>query len=206
MRGTYGTLSIDPNTGEWTYVLDNAAANVQGLGQFQTVIDTFSAHAIDEYGVSSFRPISLSVVGTGETPNPGPLFFTGSPANELVSGTDGDDQFTGGLGSDFLIGLAGSDRFIYQNAAQGVDTIVDFTPGPGGDKIDIKDVLLGSYVPGSSNIAAFVQLAQVGSHQTLLVDANGTTGGAAFTALATLQGHTGLLLNDLIANQNLVVA
>ena len=204
--GTYGTLTVD-DFGVWTYDLDNDAANVQNLPQGQAVVDTFSVRVTDEYGVSSFRPVSVTVIGTGETPAPGPLSFTGtSNFNELVSGTEFDDQFTGGLGNDFLIGLAGSDRFIYQNAGQGVDTIVDFTPGAGGDKIDIRDVLAGSYMPGTSNIADFVQIAHVGSHDVLRVDANGTAGGPVFTDLATLQGATGLLLNDLIANQNLIVS
>jgi hypothetical protein len=38
------------------------------------------------------------------------------------------------------------------------------------------------------------------------VDANGPAGGATFSDLATLQGLTGLVLNDLLNNQNLVVS
>jgi Ca2+-binding RTX toxin-like protein len=171
----------------------------------QAIVDQFSARVTDEYGVSNFRPMSISVVGTGEPPPPGPMTFTGSAANELFTGSSSDDQFTGGGGNDFLVGLGGSDTFIYHSASEGVDTIVDFTPGAGGDTIDIRDVLAG-YTPGVSNIADFVQTTEFAGNSTLRVDANGPVGGANFSDLATLQGVTGLVLQNMLDNHNLVVS
>lgn len=84
------------------------------------------------------------------------------------------------------------------------DAIADFARGATGDKLDIKDVLVG-YTPGSSNIANFVRLSGT-SNSTVWVNADGV--GSDFLAVATLQNvaMSSTLLNDMLAQGNLVVA
>jgi len=131
--------------------------------------------------------------------------INGAAGNDTLNGGEGDDILNGGAGSDVLIGGAGRDRFDYNAINEGLNTINDFARGTSGDMLDIKDVLVG-YTPGSSNINAFVRLAGTTSSTTVSVNADGV--GTDFVALATLQNiaMSSALLNDLLANGNLVVA
>lgn len=78
--------------------------------------------------------------------------ITGGAGNDTLSGGAGADSTSagagsdvvnGGAGADRLVGGAGSDRFDYNAISEGYDTIADFTRGAGGDKLDIRDVLVG---------------------------------------------------------------
>jgi Ca2+-binding RTX toxin-like protein len=111
----------------------------------------------------------------------------------------------GGGGADVIAGGQGSDRFDYNSINEGGDTISDFTPGVGNDKLDIKDMLVG-YDPSTSALSDFVKLTTSGGNTIVSVDPNGSAGGQSFTQLVTLQNVTGLLLNDLQANGNLVLS
>jgi Ca2+-binding RTX toxin-like protein len=129
--------------------------------------------------------------------------FASNGADSL-QGRNGDDWIEGRRGNDTLSGGAGSDRFDYNSIADGVDLITDFTKGTGGDKLDVKDVLVG-YNPASSNINNFVHLTGTAS-TTVLVNADGA--GTDFVALATLQGvaNSAGLLSDLLTHGNLIVS
>jgi VCBS repeat-containing protein len=195
VHGTYGTMSID-NTGHWSYVLDNSPL-VDGLAPGQSVTDTFAAQVIDEHGVSTARPISINIQGSEPTQS---ISYFGTAADETVASSPLIDFLTGG---------GGSDTFVYHNApAGGYDIINDFTPGtgPNADKIDIRDVLSGSYVPGTSNIADFVQVTDFGDHSTLAVNTSGAAHTTPFVDLAILQNVTGQTLQSLLDNHNLVVS
>ncbi len=130
-----------------------------------------------------------------------PLSLFGGAGNDVLVGGGGDDTLTGNGGNDSLTGGAGSDRFDYNAIGDGTDIVTDFVSGAGGDALDIRDVLVGfdPATPGN-----FIQLEEAGGSTTVRVNADGA--GADFVALATLQGQTGLLLNDLLANGNLIVA
>ena len=67
----------------------------------------------------------------------------------------------------------------------------------------MSDVLAG-YTPGSSNAGDFLRLVESGGSTRVEVNADGA--GADFVQLATLQGATGLILEDLVSQGNLVLA
>jgi Ca2+-binding RTX toxin-like protein len=126
---------------------------------------------------------------------------------EVVNSAEGQSvsgvTHTATAGNNTLTGSAGSDRFVYSSVNDGLDTIVDFEFGSWGDTLNISEVLQG-YVPGSSNPASFVRLTESAGNVTVSVNADGI--GSDFVALATLQGVTGALLNDMLAQGNLVLS
>ncbi|SMP35994.1 VCBS repeat-containing protein [Shimia sagamensis] len=66
--GFYGTLALDPNTGTWSYVLDNTSAAVQALAAGQTVVETFDVLVSDGNGGFDTATISIDVNGTNDAP------------------------------------------------------------------------------------------------------------------------------------------
>ncbi|WCP69316.1 VCBS domain-containing protein [Vibrio tubiashii] len=63
---TYGSISIDDQMGEWTYTLDNNAA--QPLAEGQEVQETFVVQVDDGLGGSSQQNIVITIEGTNDDP------------------------------------------------------------------------------------------------------------------------------------------
>jgi Ca2+-binding RTX toxin-like protein len=127
----------------------------------------------------------------------------GTAAANVLNGGAGNDVLVGGLDADRLTGGSGSDRFDYNSIAEGLDTITDFTRGSTGDKLDIKDVLVG-YKAATSNIDDFVRLS--GATSTIVaVNADGA--GTDFVPLATLSNvaMSAVLLSEMLGQNNLLV-
>jgi VCBS repeat-containing protein len=59
---TYGTASINPSTGLWTYNLDDTNAVVQALGPDDTLIDTFTVRVSDLAGADT-QVITITIQG-----------------------------------------------------------------------------------------------------------------------------------------------
>ncbi|MFM9842378.1 MAG: beta strand repeat-containing protein [Dongiaceae bacterium] len=145
----------------------------------------------------------------------------GDLGNDLLQGGAGDDTVDGFFGNDLLvggasndtlnlaedfdtlIGGAGIDTFNVRFADANRDVIADFDGNPGGDVLDLS-ILLSGYAPGVSNPADFIQTVVVGGSTQLNIDADGATGGIAYTlTAATLLGVStdlaGLIANGVIA-------
>ena len=157
--------------------------NGAGGPLYDTEILQFTVVAVNDSSILAFDALGVS--------------------GEAITGTAGDDILAGTAGDDVFSGLGGSDTFKLQPG--GYDVVTDFAAGPGGDKLDISDLLVG-YTPGTSVLADYLQLAPAGGDTVVSVDRDGGGGTYSSQAVATLQGVTGLLLNDLEANGNLVVA
>src|SRR5690606_29545361 len=67
--GTYGTLSLDPSTGEWTYTLDNSSPDVQALAKGQVATDTFTVTITDQHGASTQTSVNVTVNGANDAPH-----------------------------------------------------------------------------------------------------------------------------------------
>lgn len=178
-----------------------------------------SAPVTDSFQLSI--PTVLSGNGSANT-------LTSSAGTQLLFGLGGADTLDGGAGADSLDGGPGADILIggtgvdVLNGGGGADTYawragdndgsVDrllggfdgaTAPGSGGDVIDLSELLPG-YVEGTSNIADFVQLSVAGSNTTIRIDATGTGNFAGGTDIVTIEGVTGLDLNQMKAQANLV--
>ena len=64
----YGTLTLDPATGQWTYALNNASDKVQQLNAGETKIETFEVTVTDEHGATSTQTITVTITGTNDIP------------------------------------------------------------------------------------------------------------------------------------------
>jgi len=82
LSGTYGIFGFDPETGAWTYVLDNGADAVQALAGGETVTDTLAVTSLDG---TATQDITVTITGTNDAP----------VAASLVVGVREDDPATG---------------------------------------------------------------------------------------------------------------
>ena len=131
------------------------------------------------------------------------LLFGGSGIDTLIGG-NGNDLLVGGSSNDVLNGGAGIDTFARTSSSDGRDAIQDFTRSPGGDVIDISDVLSG--FGAGSNPLDFVRLTATATQTTLAIDANGAVGGQSFASAFVLAGISMTDVNQLINDGNLVMA
>jgi len=67
--GTYGNLSLNGNSGQWTYTLNNNAASTQELAQGQTATDTFVVRVSDDKGAFSEQAVTITLTGSNDGPS-----------------------------------------------------------------------------------------------------------------------------------------
>ena len=82
----------------------------------------------------------------------------GGSGNDSLNGGAGNDVLIGGTGHDSLHGGGGADRFLFDDRAIGVDTILDFTKG---DVIDLRAFNIGNFLqlaPFMSQVGSDVQI------------------------------------------------
>ncbi|MDD9196281.1 retention module-containing protein, partial [Aliivibrio sp. S3MY1] len=67
-EGVYGALSIDSNTGEWTYQLDNSKPATIGIASGQIVQDKFVVEVDDGHGGTNQIEVIIDIAGTNSSP------------------------------------------------------------------------------------------------------------------------------------------
>ncbi|MDX1541230.1 MAG: LamG-like jellyroll fold domain-containing protein, partial [Geminicoccaceae bacterium] len=116
----------------------------------------------------------------------------GGGGRDVLDGKAGNDRLDGGGGLDSLRGGNGSDTFVLGPQGDTPDRILDFEAGPTGDVLD-----LGAFLDAVSSDV--LRLSESGGDTRLEVESGGV-----FTAAADLVGRTGLDLDQLIADGNVV--
>lgn len=127
----------------------------------------------------------------------------GDQGRDVLQGQAGNDTLVGGLGKDAMTGGAGADVFVFHNAAEGGDTITDFTAGVDHISLDSAGFSLTALVDGTNFLtgpgvvatSAAPTLLYDSASGVLSYDADGTGAQAAVT-LATLTGHPTVSLTD----------
>jgi Ca2+-binding RTX toxin-like protein len=104
---------------------------------------------------------------------------------------------TGGEGADVF-------RWNSDDLFSGVDIITDFITGVGGDQLNFSSLLTGFNLQ-LSKLSDFLQLVEGSSSTTVRVDSNGLVGGLLFSEVVVLQGLTGLDLDQLRKDGNLLL-
>jgi Ca2+-binding RTX toxin-like protein len=123
--------------------------------------------------------------------------LTGTAGADEIIGLGSSDTLIGGAGNDTLIGGSGADHFRYNATTEGLDTIVDFSPG--SDVLDFAHSAFGFSFAGTLSSANFIANATGPtntsqkfwyntSNFTLYYDADGSGPGAAH-AMAQLENH-----------------
>ncbi|MFH0262996.1 VCBS domain-containing protein [Vibrio barjaei] len=95
-KGQFGTISIDPVTGEWTYTLNNSNPSVQALRPGDTPLtETFTVTVKDSSGQSNgsdTQTITINISGTNDAPE-----LAGTTTGSVIEDTPGREVATGNL-------------------------------------------------------------------------------------------------------------
>ncbi len=90
--GTYGDISIDKDTGLWTYELDNTKESVQKLGEGITATEIFNVTVTDNHGASTTKQIEITITGSNDAPS-----IKGATSTSTIEDIVGKDTGTGDL-------------------------------------------------------------------------------------------------------------
>ena len=142
LAGVYGTLIVDPNTGRWTYTLNQGSQVVNALDAGDTAWDKFAVRVRDaEGGVSDTQYITITITGTNDRPvlgllnDPERAVDTAgdtnfADVNGQFTSTDADATKTatyGVQGATADSALAG-----FTHKVEGTYSTLHFNPGPDG--------------------------------------------------------------------------
>ena len=155
--------------------------------------------------------------------NNGNDMLDGGLGNDSLSGGNGNDVLIGGKGNDTLTGGNGADVFKWSLADQGTtaspaaDTLADFDNSATGDKIDLRDLLVGEH-SDAGNLSSFLHFSyNAGTNTTTIsISSSGAFNGSNYTSAAdqtialtgvnlTTPGTDAQIINDLLTRNKLVV-
>ena len=220
--GSYGTIYVQYSDDDIIEISGGTASNgASRVGERLEKIVFDDATEIDLSSGLYLRNTDTSKTLTGS--NGDDTIIAGSVndvlwgydgADTLQAGVSGNDTLRGGNGNDVIIGGEGNNnlfgdnnadifKFMEDTAFGSVDYIKDYDDTE-SDVIDIAD-LLTAYDSVSDDIVDFVSLTASGSHTTLAVDTDGTGSAYGFRDVARIDYTTGLNLNDMITNGELIV-
>lgn len=206
---------ISDDVGAGAFEAAGAIANHMDATQFTdaaSVVDTYSNALLLTTGNDSFDGSASAKVavygGAGRdvidfsaNPDSDSRYLDGGAGRDTLIGGLGDDVLVGGRGSDTLTGGDGADTFRFDHLGTHIDHVTDFNAAQ-GDRIDLHDVL-GS--EAGLAISDYVHLETSGGNTILSVDKDGTGGANGFVQVAQLDNVTGLDVNDLYANGQIII-
>lgn len=132
IQGKYGTLTLDPATGKYTYTLNNSLSTVQELKSGETVKDIFTVTVTDEHGATDNKQLVINVHGQDNAP----AFIVPSEVFQVrESGVGTVDA------SDKLTNYFGNEEYQGSGTISGVAQAVDVDKG---DTANLKYYFLNS--------------------------------------------------------------
>jgi Ca2+-binding RTX toxin-like protein len=158
---TVGQTVFAGGAGTDTLVMDwSLADSGVGFDGLSTFYVTATGYGISRITATSVERWQLTGSGFDDVLQGGALddSLTGGNGADNLTGLAGIDSLTGGAGNDILIGGSGddiltggqgSDRFVFDGAALGTDTILDFNQLNGGpregDVLEFHGMLVGTF-------------------------------------------------------------
>jgi len=148
----------------------------------------------------------------------------GGAGNDTLNGGNGNDLLYGGAGNDALTGGAGADVFAWTLTDRGpagtpaADSITDFNNTASGDKLNLRDLLVGEVASGgSANLEDYLHFETSGLNTIVHISSSGgfSSGysAAAEDQTITLQnidlvtafgGNDQLIIQDLVNRGKLI--
>ncbi|WP_157451396.1 cadherin-like domain-containing protein, partial [Caldimonas taiwanensis] len=133
----------------------------------------------------------------------------GGAGDDTLDGGEGNDRLWGGANSDTLTGGAGADVFAWTLADRGspgaapVDTITDFDNAPGGDVLDLRDLLQGEH---AGNLADYLHFSTSGGNTIVSISSTGGfAGGFSASAVDQVIQLTGVDLTSGFSSDQQIV-
>ena len=96
MTTEYGSISIDPVTGKYTYILNNESEAVRSMSEGETETDSFKVWVTDPHGETAEKTIEVVITGnpdeggSGKAPEHANITIEGVQEDHTWSGTEGD--------------------------------------------------------------------------------------------------------------------
>lgn len=130
----------------------------------------------------------------------------GGGSSDRLYGDSGEDRLFGGTGTNWLTGGADADSFVINidNFDGTVDKVTDFTTVT-GDYLIVDAFMLEGFDALTSDIDDFVIGTEVSGNSIIGVDRDGSGATFAFQDVMSLRGVTGLNIQDMYDNGQIVV-
>jgi len=211
LEGGSGADQMSGGVGNDVYLVDSSADLVsEQAGQGHDSVSSSVSWTLSANVEDLTLTGSANLDGTG---NDDANLLQGNAGVNRLSGGAGDDTLSGGLGNDTLSGGTGRDviHFEATAAANGVDTLTDFTGGKTGDVLDFSaffgaggaSVMDGNRAGGDSFDAFTSPRTLTGQNVLSVLDVLGGATPTAADAAAALAGfkfdtgaHQAVLIKD----------
>ncbi len=95
ITGTYGTLTLNAD-GSWSYTLNNADADTNGLAAGQAATDVFTYTMKDGSDATSTSTLTINITGSNDAPVITPVVTTGSMTETAGAGSTGTPSTVSG--------------------------------------------------------------------------------------------------------------
>lgn len=167
VSGSYGTMTIDAESGEYTYMLNNDIAAVQTLGFGVSVTETFYVKVADHHGGYEYKSFTVTVTGQNDAPTlsisaqDSQLKIDENAADRVLhgtaTGTDIDINADGSKDVDSLVYSFGMNGGIPILRHEGTYGIFEIDPATGKYTYTLKNTIdLDANATGTDSIQVIV--------------------------------------------------
>ncbi len=230
VTGTYGTLNIAAGGG-YTYTLNNADSDTDGLAVGQTATDVFSYTVVDSQGATATTSVTITITGTNDAPVILVADDTGAVTEDQSTPSIGDFGFITFDDVDLTDTHSVSVTAAGGNTLGGSLTAIIMTPATGAGTGQIgwnyavangfaqylaagqtvtEDFTVTLSDGNGGTVSQLVSITITGTNDTPVITAGGTTTGAiteaAGLATTTVAATGSFEVTDVDANNTLTIS